>query len=191
MIPRNWEPFIDKLPSAFKLTKAEVALLDEKVYGVMVAHASILPPGDTRPYPYHDVENLPTSLLDILHCGHLHEDLGIQKLSSGCWFTNVGSVGRVERSKHNLTRTPSILLVTLEKGEMEFEQIFLQSARPASDIFYEMPEEIRRGAADFAESVESALDMEELPLVELIARYTKDDPPKVVERLTGYLEGVE
>jgi len=190
LIPRSWEPYIDKLPGAFKLTKHELALLEENVYGIMVAHASILSPGDTRPYPYHDAEKLPTEMLDALLVGHIHEDLGIHRLASGCWFANVGSLARVERNKHSLLRTPSVLLVTLEKGEINFEQIPLQSVRPAAEVFYEMPEEVERGAADFAASLESALDMEEMPLDELIALYTKDDPPQVVDRLKSYLEGV-
>jgi len=193
IIPRNWEPYIDKMSTAFKLSKDEaekVAALGECSYVVMAAHASILPPGDTRPYPYHDADKLLTKGLDWLTVGHIHENLGIHKLASGCWFTNVGSLARVERSKHNLTRVPSVLLTTLEKGEVGFEQIPLQSARPAAEIFYEMPEEVERGAADFAASLESALDMEELPLDELIALYTKDDPPQVVDRLKSYLEGV-
>lgn len=194
VIPRNWEPYIDRVPNVFKLTAEEaqqVNDLGDRAYVTMLAHASILPPGDSRPYPYHDADKLPTDLLHVLYCGHIHEDLGIHQLASGCWFVNCGSLARVERSKHNLTRTPQVVLTTLDKGEIEFEVIPLQAARPASEVFYEMPEEIEREVGDFAASLESTLDMEEMPLDELIARYTEGDPPEVVERLRGYLEGVD
>lgn len=186
-VPRNWEPHIDTLPNIFKLNKEEAEMRPKGGYTIMVAHASILPPGDTRPYPTHDADKLPTDMLHVLHCGHIHEDLGIHKLASGCWFTNLGSIARVERNKHNLARRPQVLLVELDHGEITFEPIPLSTANPAEDVFFEKEVAAERDIGDFAENLAASLELEETPLDELIARYTKDDTPEVVERLQYYL----
>ena len=44
---------------------------------------------------------------------------------------------------------------------------------------------------EFAENLGTALELEETPLEELVARYTKDDPPAVVEKLRYYLTEAE
>lgn len=190
-VPRNWEPHIDTLPSIFNLKKAEVAMRPKGGPTIMVAHASIVPPGDSRPYPHFDADKLPTELLHVLLCGHIHEDLGIHQLASGCWFANIGSVARVERTKHNLERRPEVLTVTLDGSDIEFERHPLTSARPAEEVFFDQEVTTERELGEFAENLETALELEETPMEELIARYTKDDSPEVVERLRRYLTEAE
>ncbi len=190
-VPRNWEPYIDNLPGIFKLRPEELALRPPGAPAIMVAHASILPPGEDRPYQHHKADKLPTEALSALLCGHIHEDLGIHQLPSGCWFANIGSVARVERNKHNLARRPEVLTVTLEGGEIEFERHPLMSARPADEVFYDKEVAEERGLSDFAENLATGLDFEELSLAELVAKHTEGDPPEVVERLMRYLTEAE
>jgi hypothetical protein len=193
LIPRNWQPHIDTLPNIFKLTKAEAALMNtdgHQRYAVMVAHASILPPGRNAIYPHHNADKLPTDSLDLLLCGHIHEDLGIHQLPSGCWYANIGSLARVDRVKHNWERTPEVLTVTLDDGNIEFERHPLKSARPAEEVFFEKGEVTEREIGDFAANLSTALEMEETPIDELIAKYTKGQPQAVVDRLLGYLTEV-
>lgn len=191
LIPRNWESTIDSLPTTFKLKKAEVAYARETKAGgghvVMAAHASVLPPGRDAIYSYHDADKLPTDQLDVLVCGHIHEDLGIHELSSGCWYANIGSLARVERTKHNLERTPEVLTVAIEGDDIEFERHPLTSARPAEDVFFEKDVATERQLSDFMDALSSTLEMEETPLEELLAKYTKGQPKAVVERLRQYV----
>ena len=191
LIPRNWEPYIDTLPTVFKLNKHELELAEHADNVVMVAHASIVPPGADRPFPHHKADKIPTEGIDVLLCGHLHEDLGIHQLPSGCWFANIGSVARVERTEHNLIRRPQVLTVSMDHGEIEFERHPLETARPASEVFFEQDVAIERELGDFAENLGTALELEETSLEELISRYTKDDSPEVVERLRYYLTEAE
>jgi DNA repair exonuclease SbcCD nuclease subunit len=191
LIPRNWEPYIDTVPTAFKLKAHEAALRAENRYTIMVAHASILPPGETRPFPYHAADKLPTDLLDILICGHIHEDLGIHKLTSGCWYCNIGALSRDSRTKHNLTRIPEVLTITLEHGEIEFERHPLQCAKPADEIFYDKEVIVEHDLTDFADALMNNLELEETPMDEFIASYTKDQPAEVADRLRQYLEEAE
>lgn len=194
LVPRNWEPSIDRLAHSFKLKKSEVELKEHYPgcrYTVMVAHASIEAPGGTRIFPYHDADKLPTEAVDVLLAGHLHEDLGIHKLKSGCWFANIGSLARVSRTKHDLARTPEVLVVTLDGGEIEFERHPLTSTRPAEDVFFEKDVVTEREVGDFAAALATALDLEETPLDELIAEHTKGQPDAVVDRLRKYLMEVD
>lgn len=190
LIPRNWEPHIDRLPHIFKLKQAEAEMYKQWPdirYTVMVTHAAIMPPGRSAIYPHHDADKLPTDLIDVLISGHIHEDLGIHKLISGCWFANVGSLSRPERSKHNLTRTVEVLTVNLDHGEIEFERHPLQSMRPAEEVFFEKEAVTEREIGDFAAALGDALELEETPIDELIAKHTKGQPIAVVERLREYL----
>lgn len=191
LIPRNWGPHIDTDTEAFKLTRNEAAMQPtgspREQYVVVVAHASILAPGHSRPYPYHNADDLPTRSLDVLLCGHTHEDEGIVQLPSGCWFANIGSISRIARTKDNLERTPQVLTVTLDGGDIEFERHALKSALPASEVFFEKEVVAERQVGDFAAALATALELEETPLEELLAEHTKDQPPEVVERLRHYL----
>ena len=190
-VPRNWEPYIDNLPTGFKLKKEEEAMIPHPGYVIMVAHASIVPPGEDRIFAHHKADKLPTDLLHVLHAGHLHEDLGIHQLPSGCWFTNIGALTRVERTKHNLERTPEVLTVTLDHGDIEFERHPLTSARPAEDVFFEQEVATERELTDFMDNLATDLELDETPLEELITRYTKDDSPEVVAKLRYYLTEAE
>lgn len=189
LIPRNWEPYIDTVPNIFRLKKHEREAVEEADYAVMVAHASILPPGETRPFPHYDADDLPTANLDLLLCGHIHEFLGIHKLKSGCWFANVGALSRDSATKHNLERTPHVLLVTLDNG-VHLEAIPLESARPAEEVFIdtEIP---TRVMGDIVQSLEENITLEDTPLEELIAMVTKDETQEVVDRLKVYLTEAE
>lgn len=191
-IPRDWQPHIDTLPNIFKLKKAELALIEENPgkHVVMVAHSYILAPGGNRPYPYHDAAKLPTDKLDLLICAHTHEDEGIHKLPSGCWYANIGSLARIDRTKHNLERTPEVLSVTLGKGEPKFERYPLTKARPASEVFFEQEVVAEREVGDFLAALNTALELEETPFDELIAEVTKGQPQKVADRLRHYLTEV-
>ena len=191
LIPRPWEMYIDTLPHIFKLKKHEVEMRPKGGYTTMVAHASIVPPGEDRIYAHHQADKLPTELLNILHAGHLHEDLGIHQLPSGCWFTNIGALTRVERTKHNLERTPEVLTVTLDHGEIEFERHPLTSARPAEEVFFEQEVATERELTDFMDNLATDLELEDTPIEELVARYTKDDPKEVVAKLRYYLTEAE
>lgn len=192
LIPRNWEPQIDRLPSIFKLKQAELEMREQcrgVRYIVMVTHAAILPPGRDAIYPHHNADKLPTDQLDILICGHIHEDLGICQLPSGCWYANIGSLARVSRTKEALIRRIDVLTVTLEDGNIEFERHPLQSARPAKEVFFEKDAVTEREVGDFAAALSTALELEETPISELVAQYTKGQPSTVVEKLHYYLEG--
>ena len=194
LIPRNWEPHIDTLPNIFKLTKDEIALMHtdgHRRYAVMVTHAYIYPPGHKPPiFAHHMADKLPTDSLDLLVCSHVHEDLGTHRLPSGCWYVNPGSVARVDRSTSALAHTPGVLIVTLDDGEIEFERHPLKSARPAKDVFFEMDKATERDVGDFMANLSATLELEETPIDELIAEYTKGQPAAVAERLRGYLTEV-
>ena len=193
LIPRNWEKHIDKIANVFKFKESELELKERysDIPTIMVAHASILPPGKSAIYPHHNADKLPLEGVDLLICGHIHEDLGIHQLPSGCWYVNVGGMARVDRSKHNLERTPEVLTVTLEGGEFEFERDPLTSARPAEEAFFEKEMVTEREAGDFAASLDAALELEETPIDELVAQYTEGKSPAIVERLRGYLTEAE
>lgn len=195
LIPRNWQPHIDTLPHIFKRTKTEAALREQfegRCYNIMVTHSYIYPPGHKPPiFAHHMADKLSTDSLDLLICSHVHEDLGIHQLPSGCWYVNPGSLARVDRSPSALAHKPQVLTVTLEGGEIEFERHPLKSVRPVKDVFFEKDVVTERQVGDYMAALDTALELEETPIDELIAKHTKGQPPAVVERLRQYLTEAE
>lgn len=196
LIPRNWQPHIDTLPNIFKLKKAETELIerlgDQVGCRVMVTHSYIYPPGHKPPiFAHHMADKLPTDSLDLLICSHVHEDLGIHQLPSGCWYVNPGSLARVDRSTSALAHKPQALIVTLDRGEIEFERHPLKSVRPVKEVFFEKDVVTERQVGDYMAALDTALELEETPIDELIAKHTKGQPPAVVERLRQYLTEAE
>ncbi len=190
LIPRNWGPSLDKLPSAVGLNKEEKELIGDAQYAILVAHASILPPGDSRPYPHHMVDELKLPGIDIVLSGHIHEDLGIHELPN-LWFANVGSLARVSRTKEARERIPAVLEVELNRKSVHFTRHKLTSARPADDVFLVKEVKEERQPSDFAAAITEGLELETVPLDELVAEHTKGLPEQVAAKLRYYLTEVE
>lgn len=189
-IGRPWEPYIDTMTNAFDLTGDEIAMA-KRMPTVLVTHASILPPGDTRPYPHHNIDTLGIhKYIDLVLCGHIHEDLGVHQLDTGLWYANLGSVGRVSRTQDNMTRMPKVLIVTVHDDGMEFEEFLLPSAKPAEEVFFEKEANVVKELREFSDALADGLEMEETPIEELIVKYTKGESDEVVVRLREYLTGV-
>lgn len=192
VIGREWEPYIDTQKIAFKLTDKERELAKDH-YTIMLTHASILPPGQTRPYPYHDVSEMGIgSEVDMLLSGHIHENLGVHEVFDGFWFANVGSVGRVSRTKDNVEgHIPSVLLITFDDAMIPtFRTVELESALPAEDVFFEKAPKVDKELHEFSAALSEGFDMETMPFEELIVKYADGEPENVIVRLREYLSGV-
>ena len=190
IIGRPWEPYIDTQKNVFNLTAMEKKLAD-RFGAIMMVHGSILPPGDTRPYPYHSIDKLKIyENVDLVLSGHIHEDLGIHQLDNGLWFANVGSLGRVSRTEDNMTRQPQVLIVTVDNDGIDFERVVLKSTRPAEEVFFDKELNVVKELKEFSSALADGLEMEETPIEELIAKYTKGESDEVVVRLREYLTGV-
>ena len=141
---------------------------------VLVAHGSILPPGEVRPYPTVCVTDIPNvERYCLVVSGHIHEDMGITELPGGGYFANLGSVGRVSRTQGNLTRTPRVLSVTWEGDDVAFDTYELtESTLPASQVFRVPEATDSEDASDeiklFASALSAGLASESVDVRELV-----------------------
>ena len=146
---------------------------------ILCAHGSIVPPGESRPYPTLNVRELLYCGADAIISGHLHEDLGISKVSykgNHLLFANPGSLARVSRDKHNMTRIPHILVADWD-GKLTFSYYELESARPASEVFLTPEAGGEEGVSDeireFARALSGGLAAEEADLDTLLAKFSE------------------
>lgn len=106
---------------------------------VQLTHASVVPVAPIWK-PYTLVSDLAIlSSADICHTGHIHEDLGCQRIQrpdgSFFYWSNVGSLTRGSLSEATIERKPKVLLVEVEPGEAPvFTEIVLEH-QPAEEIY--------------------------------------------------------
>ncbi len=81
-------------------------------------------------------EVMKTTDADIVHCGHIHDNLGIHKYGNK-WFANVGSVTRGALKESEIDREPIVLVTKIdtESLEVSFKPIGLPSAKSANEVY--------------------------------------------------------
>lgn len=189
-IPRPWCTKEDANPSYYQPTAEELAFPAQ--YRVMVAHGSVVNPGNRRPFPFVDVCEIPgIEQIDMMACGHLHENLGlsvIPGLGRPVMFANPGSIMRVSRNQASYSRKVQVLTVTVEKASLEADFIDIPVA-PAVQVFgakelkpngFEPNEQIQAFLAQLGEGLRA----DALTLDELLATVNVEDEVKsLIKRL--------
>ncbi len=161
---------------------------------LMLAHGSIIPPGQVRPYPIITCTDLDMTGINVLCSGHIHEDLGIYPMSEGPGkpikvFANVGALARVARTEANRTRVVKALGIGLEGTELTLRELPLTSALPSDDIFEDVVEDNVQ-SEDITEAVAalSSFVMDD-PTTNLLGALDSLDLPAQVKALAiAYLE---
>ena len=150
-----------------------------------LAHGSLLAPGDTRPYPYVNVDDIPNfELYDLLISGHIHESLGVVKVGDSL-FANPGSIGRTRRDIPSYTRTVEVLVVTVDENGVSVEEVPVPGVRPATEVFggREAPEEAEAPSDEITKLVDmlgEGLRADSLSIPELLAEFDIEPETKAV-----------
>lgn len=183
-------------PEYYRLSDDEVERAEHNDYSIMLAHGSLLAPGDTR-HPNQPVLNIDKidfgGPVDMLFSGHLHENMGLVDMPQGGIFANFGSLTRVARSADMLDPEfeRCFLMVTIpDLGEVKFDPIPIPNMLPPEEVFLDK-EFIQDDAElqEFAESLADGLLVEEKPIEEVLAELGDLDPD-VKAMLRSYLEDV-
>lgn len=198
LIPRPYSAAADGVfgetdPAYYELTQQEREAIKQKPAPVIgLAHGSILGPGDSRQYPYVNVDQIPgIEEYDLLVCGHLHECLGVVQVGKTL-FANPGSIGRTRRDLASYARTVEVLVVTVNQEGLRVEEVPLPGVAPALEVFGkrevedapDLPEdEISR----FVSLLGEGLRADELTIPELLAELG-DIEPEVKAEVQRLLE---
>lgn len=194
LIGREYATDGDLDPWHYLPTKEETARVRqlEPDVVIMVAHGSLVPPGEKPIYDHVDVGAIPWDegdfIPDLLLCGHLHEDYGIHKVKGGPIYANLGSFSRPSRQQFVDSRDFLVVTVTDDK-KLVLERVPIPNMLLATEVFIEKVEEQEDEAlAEFAEQLASSIVLEEQPIEEAL-RSLGDLPKAVRQRLQEYLEG--
>ncbi len=186
-------------PSYYSLTVNELAEIHKNpsVPVIGLAHGSIVGPGDSRPYPYVNIDKIPNlNQYDAFFAGHLHECLGVTQVGKTT-FANPGSIGRTRRDMASYARTVEVLIVTVDSDGLKVEEVPLPGVAPALEVFG--AREVEEGVelqddeiAKFVEMLGEGLPAEKMSLAELVAQDEfKDIEAPVKAKVQELLEGAE
>ena len=201
IVPRPYSAERDADPSYYSLTEKEKNFIanNYKAPIIMVAHGSLLPAGEERPYPTVNVDKIPgIEQLDALISGHIHENLGIHQLPGGGYFTNPGSVGRVARTQANMARVVSLFLLELSEPTLDTkiqgQFLAIPGVAPATEVFAKVEEVKEEGPNDelkkFVGALAGGLQLSSMSLSEVIAQVDTEND-EVRKLMLKYLEEVD
>lgn len=195
-------------PSYYSLTPEEKERITADPRPVIgLAHASILGPGDSRPYPCVNFEKIPEFwLYDLFVSGHLHECLGVipveavvEPHKSGdplnmTIFANPGSIARTQRNLSNYSRTVEVLIATVTKDGLKVQEVPLPGVLPALEVFgkrepVDSPDAPSDEIAKFVQTLGEGLRADTLSIPELLAEF--DIEPEVKAEVQRLLEEAE
>jgi len=186
--PANYFDGIDSDPNNYRLNRYEWNGCDccpkEVDWAIKVAHGSLLRPGKKYPFEVLTYDQIPTEGMDLMLFGHIHNNQNVMKVN-GTYFAGLGSIGRVARTDYNI-RKPSVLLVTLSKKKMKFEEIILDSAVEPEELYYEKDQEAISAdipMARFARDMEKKLRLGDVSLDEALASVTSKGVDGIVVKI--------
>lgn len=182
-------------PSYYSLTEEETKdILGEGYVRVIgLAHGSLLPPGDTRQYPYVDVSTIPNiEDYDLYVSGHIHEPLGKHLIGHHTIFANPGSLLRTARDTANYLRNVQVLSVDIEPQELIINEVPI-SQEPALEVFgrKDSEDKVDMGNADISSFVDllgKGLRADSLSIPDLLAETGETIEPKVKAKVQEHLE---
>ena len=190
-----WRPYSierDADPTYYQLDEAELLIAQNAPHTMLVAHGSIILPGDEKPYPTVKLDEIDLTGIEVLTTGHLHEDVGVTLLND-TWFINTGCVGRTQRTQANMDRESiDIISMVFTPGiPPSIERIPLVSALPPEEVFIdkiiEGEDVVSDAIVEFAEDLaQSAAEDGEIPLEQILSDL--DAPEPVKTRIRTYLE---
>ena len=178
----------DLNPDYYKLTPPELEISQKAPYVIVVAHGSVIPPGEQRPYPCVNFIEIDCTGIGLYYLGHLHEWLGVHLIDK-TWFAGMGAISRKARTQANLTHEPRVLLIEKENElPPQMREIKLTKVLLAEEIFIEQVR-AEEGTSDeitaFADALAEGLHTEQMPLDALLAG--QDIDPAVKEKVKEYL----
>jgi DNA repair exonuclease SbcCD nuclease subunit len=183
-------------PAYYSLMENERKAIAEHPAPVIgLAHASIVGPGDTRPYPHIPVDTIPgIEEYDLLISGHLHENLGVVPVGDKTLFANPGSIARTSRNLPSYTRDVGVLIVDItDKGRMTIEEVPLPGVKPALEVFGARLEdkpvlENDTKIAEFVAALGQDIRAEKLSWEEMLANLPEKVPAAVLAEVQRLLE---
>jgi predicted phosphodiesterase len=162
-------------PSYYALTEEERELIAKNPAPVIgLAHGSVLGPGDSRQYPYVNVDQIPgLEKYDLLVSGHLHECLGVVPVGKTL-FANPGSIVRTRRDIASYARTVEVLVVSIDAKGLTVEEVPLPGVAPALEVFGrrepdDAPDLPTDEISRFVDMLGKGLRADELTIPELLA----------------------
>ncbi len=183
-------------PEHYSITESERADIDDFPAPIIgLFHASIVGPGDSRPYPHFTADAIPSfEEYDLIISGHLHENLGVVPVGKKTMFANPGSIARTSRNLPSYTRTVGVLAVNITSdGKMHIDEVPLPGVKPALEVFGARLEEspaleYDTKIAQFVEALGEDIRAEKLSWEERLATLGGDIPAPVLAEVQRLLE---
>lgn len=100
---------------------------------IHIAHGMLSPKSLGKIIRHTTIDEIKNTAADVTLCGHDHIGFGIVDYNNKL-FINPGAVVRMTCDKREMSRTVSVVLLTINEGKISAEMIPLKSAKPASEV---------------------------------------------------------
>lgn len=155
-------------------------IVDEKLgdYHIHIVHGMLTSKSVGSLYRHTTIDEIKETKADLTLCGHDHLGFGVIE-HDGKIFANIGSVVRQKNDLKELSRKPSVLLISIDQSGLSVKEIPLKSAKEGHAVLSreKIEASLKEKAiiADFKEKTENLGLLESVDIKEILLDVAKKD----------------
>lgn len=171
------QPYVYDIDSDFKGKYILEDINEGMDFSIHVVHGMLLDRPFVKGIPFTLIDDIKQTKADITLSGHYHAGFKTQ-LIDGKYFINPGSLARVTNSLEEISRTPKVVLIELNKS-ITINLIELKSAEKGDKVLNrdEIEKHIFKGEqlSQFKQIVESSSNFEKMDINDLLIEVSSSE----------------
>lgn len=166
------QPYIYDLDEKFNIDKYILKNKDDSIdYAIHIVHGLLLEKPFIDGIPYTLVDDIKDTEADVTLAGHYH--LGFKTIEyNNKYFINPGSLVRLTNSNLEIKRMPKVIILNLNKDNLDIKEVFLNSAEKGDLILDREKININKyreeQMLEFKQPIESSVDFNKLDINEIL-----------------------
>ncbi len=166
------QPYIYDIDQKYNIDKYMLKEKPDDIdYAIHLVHGLLLEKPFIEGIPYTLIDDIKETKADITFAGHYH--LGFKTVEyENKYFINPGSLVRLTNSNLEIKRKPKVILLDINKENLDIEEIYLKSAKNGEDILDREKVELNKYREEkmyeFKQSIESSVNFKKLDVNDIL-----------------------